>query len=98
MGGGIIAFRNLRGAVHQSSRRYLLDVARGDNWIAVAGRDDFALLGEFEAAIDRARGLGQYRAVCGASPASQCAASTVEEGEFDVVALGPLRDFFLRFV
>src|SRR5699024_11833213 len=62
----------------------------------VCSSDLFALFGEFEPPLDRARGLGQDGAVRGPAPTPEGAAAAVEEGEPDVVALGPGGDLLLR--
>ena len=49
------------------------------------GGDDLALLGELEAAVDRARGLGEDRAVRRPAAATERAAAAVEQRERDAV-------------
>ena len=73
-------------------------MAAGQRGVSVAGEDDLALLGELEAAVDRALGLREDGAVCRAATAADGTAAAVHEDEVDVVLLGPLGDGGLRGV
>ena len=66
--------------------RDLLEVALGDGHVGVVGGDDLALLGELEAAVHRARGLGEDRAVRRPAAAPDGAAAPVEQRQRDAVA------------
>jgi hypothetical protein len=80
----------------QHGVRDLLEMPDRDSQIAVPGERDLALLRDLEPAGHRRRGLPQDRAVRPAAAATERAASPVEQGELDVVALGPRRQIGLR--
>ena len=67
-------------------------MAAGQRRVPVTGEDDLTLLGELEAAVDRALGLREDRAVGGAAAAAHGAAAAVHEDEVDAVLVGPLGD------
>ena len=54
-------------------------MADGQHRVAVAGENDLALLGEFEAAVDGALRLGEHRAVGGATASTDGATTAVEQ-------------------
>ena len=67
---------------------HLLEMAAGDGHVGVVGRDDLALLGQLEPAVDRARGLAEDRPVRRSPAAADRAAAAVEEGQLDAPGAG----------
>ncbi len=74
----------------------LLQMALRDDRVRVPGEDDFALLGDLEPAVHRARGLGQHRAAGRAAPPAQRAAPAVEQGQPHIVVGRPPGQLLLR--
>ena len=97
-GGGGIALRQGRRPGEQGGGGDLLDVAGGDDRVAVPGKDDLALLGDLEPAVDRPGRLGEQGPVGRAAPAPERPAAAVEQRQREVVPTGPLRDLALRDV
>ncbi len=73
----------LRRRGDEGGARQLLQMAPGDRRVRVVRGDDLALLGELEAAIDRARRAAEDRAVRRAPAAADGAAAAVEERQLD---------------
>ena len=70
-------------------------MAQGQGRVAVAGKDDLALLGKLEVAVHRPRGLREDRTVCRTAPASHGTPTTVHEHKVNVHLFGPARDALL---
>ena len=75
---------------------HLLEVPPGDGDVGEVGRDDLTLLGELEAAIHRARGLREDRAVRRSAAAADGSAAPVEQREGDAVPPGDAHQRLLR--
>ena len=80
----------------QDRRRQLLELAQRDRRVGVVGGDHLALLGQLEAAVDRARGLGEDRPVRRSATPADRAAAAVEQGQLESVPAGRLDQRCLR--
>jgi hypothetical protein len=63
----------------------LLEVKMGQVGVGIARGDDLALLGDAEAPVDAARGLGADGVVGGSAAARNGAAAPVEDGQLDAM-------------
>ena len=75
-----------------------LNMALSQRAVAVAGKDDLALLGELKEAVDRTLGLRQHGLVGRTAATAHGTAATVHEHQIDIVFLGPLGNALLRGV
>ena len=81
----------LRRRRQQDRRGDLLEMPARDDRVRVVGGDDLALLGQLEAAVDRARRLPEDRPVRRPAAAPDRAAAAVEERQLDAVGAGDRR-------
>ena len=84
------------GGCRQHGACHLFEVTDRDHRVAIAGKYDFALLGDFEMGRQRARRLASDRPTGGSSAASDGTAAAMEERQLDLVAAGPADEVRLR--
>src|SRR5205085_10607713 len=77
------------GGCRQHGACHLFEVTDRDHRVAIAGKYDFALLGDFEMGRQRARRLASDRPTGGSSAASDGTAAAMGERQLDLVAAGP---------